>query len=245
MKLDNLNELENNNNLDNNSNENNALQGFIRELKEFLEKQEKKLKGESINQNEKRKETSLLEDTYAMHKITVRCRDEINVGIMHVLNETSLNDINGKDIYFIHSKDIEKGLYNASIYSKGKAYNSKQITEKELPVNAGVDSVLRVDNNKYVLDEALTNKINAEVQNVIKIALENQDARLQKARVEGHVYKAGEVEKDRVWLIDETELNTNGSTLQIEEIEFPEELLRNAKSGELYQYINGKYCRVK
>lgn len=244
MNLDNSNNLENKNNLTNNSNECSTLQRFIGELKEFLEKQEKKFKGNSIDTNNIRKEESFLEKAYAKHKITVSCRDEIDKGIMHILNETSKNDMSEADMYFIHNKDSEKGTYEASIYHNGKAYASAKIMENELPDNAGVDSVLRIKNGHYVLDKEVTEKLKQEIEEIIETAIEHQRERLQKARVEEHIYKVREVEKDRLWLVDETDLEENKSSIHIEEIEFPEELLESAKVGCIYQYIGGKYRKI-
>ena len=59
---------------------------------------------------------------------------------------------------------------------------------------------------------------------------------LESKRVEGHTYELAEIGEDRAWLYDIT-----SESEEIEEIDFPEKLLKDATEGDLFVYKNGKY----
>ena len=67
--------------------------------------------------------------------------------------------------------------------------------------------------------------------------LKKQKEFLNSKRIENHVYEMSENGKDRAWLFD----ITNNNDEEIEEIDFPRELLKDAKEGDLFVYKNGEY----
>lgn len=210
------------NKLTNNNTENNIVQKFIKELGEFLEKSSSVNK-ESILQNE---------------KITTEYRDKINIEKNKILNTYAKETIDEGTMYYIYSKNSKNEFdYNLCICEEGKSNKVIVVQEKELPKNAGIGSILRLKNEKYVLDSKATNEISNQVQEITNKLLEEQSEKLEEYRIEGHSYEVIDKSSDRVWLID----NNKNNEKSFEEIDFPEELLNKVNEGTVVKYINGKY----
>lgn len=64
-----------------------------------------------------------------------------------------------------------------------------------------------------------------------------QDEKLNEYRKEGHLYIVEEDINDRIFLWDITEK----PQYTFEEVDFPKELLNEAKEGTVFQYKDGKY----
>lgn len=79
-----------------------------------------------------------------------------------------------------------------------------------------------------------------EIRNMTDSLLEEQSRYLESKRIDGHIYEMSEKTSDRVWLFD----ITNNSTEGIEEIDFPERLLKESKEGDLFIYKNGEYKKM-
>lgn len=109
--------------------------------------------------------------------------------------------------------------------------------EKELPKEAGVNSILRLRNGKYVLDEKTTLEARDKITDMANDILNKQDEVLKDYRKEGHVYMVSEDVNDKIYLWD----ITDKPAYEIEEVDFPKELLNKAKEGALFQYVNGEY----
>ena len=108
-----------------------------------------------------------------------------------------------------------------------------------MPENVEVGSVLRKVDDKYILDLESTREIALKVEQLKECILKNQEEYLNNIRVENHIYEVSEIGIDRIWLFDITEKTIFSE--EIEEIDFPKNLLENAREGDLFIYINGKY----
>lgn len=209
------------NKLTNNNTENNIVQKFIKELGEFLEKDSCETK--QIVKNE---------------KLTTEYRDKINIERSKILNSYAKKTINEGTMYYIYSKNSRNdSSYNLSICEEGKSNKIIVAQEKELPKNAGIGSVLRLKNEKYILDQKATNEISNQVHEITNKLLKEQNQKLREQRIEGHIYEVIDKSSDRVWLID----NNKNDEKIFEETDFPKELLNKVNEGTVIKYINGKY----
>lgn len=80
------------------------------------------------------------------------------------------------------------------------------------------------------------NAINKGIDNIDNV-LEEQNEVLNEYRKEGHLYRVSENINGRVFLWD----ITDKPDFEVEEVDFPEELISKATEGAVFQYINGKY----
>ena len=124
-----------------------------------------------------------------------------------------------------------------SLYKEGESHEIIKADINDIPENAGVDSVLRISDGKYILDNQATKYVEEETMNVIEKILKEQADYLAEKRIEGHIYEVTEKGIDRVWLYDNN--SDNGEI--IEEIEFPMDLLNKIEEGDTVKYENGKY----
>lgn len=215
------------NNLIDSTKENNIFQKFIKELSEFLKENE-------------RNQVPLVQKILGERILTTRYRDKINVERREIINNYSKEHWEEGEFYYVYNKrsDNSYGLVN---HKNGESGINIGVKESELPKGAGVDSVLKVKNGKWILDKEATEEIQAELTEMINRLLEEQTNRMEMQRVEGYLYRFVEKTGDTVWLIDET--NYTGECF--EEINFPSELSESATEGTMFQYINGEYQLYK
>lgn len=226
------------NNIINEPKSNKFTQNFIKELQSYLE---------SISKNDstnlKREDMQLINSTHKGNKIIAKYRDKMYLERSEILNNYAKQTLEKGEMYYIYSKNskIENG-YNLCICEEGKSHTIIEATENELPKGAKQGSVLRRVNNNYVLDIEATEKISQEIEKMKDALLEEQKNFLNSKRIEGHIYEVSENCNDRVWLFDVTDNNMSVKE-GVEEIDFPIELLKEAKEGDLFIYKNGEYQR--
>lgn len=222
------------NSLNINNKGNDIIQGFIKELSEFLEKNI--TKNNLLNTNGK--ELSMIEQIQKNQKVTVKYRDKMIIERRNILNNYAKETYEKGTMYFIYDKNSRKeNTYNVCICEEGKGHEIIEINKKDLPKEAEIDSVLRIENGKYVLDMEATEQISKKMTEMIDKLLQEQKQYLENNRIEGHIYEVGEKENDRVWLYDITKDVGEG----IEEINFPLELLNKVTEGTKLKYENGNY----
>ena len=215
------------NNLIDSTKENNIFQKFIKELSEFLKENE-------------RNQVPLVQKILGERILTTRYRDKINVERREIINNYSKEHWEEGEFYYVYNKRSDN-FYGLVNHKNGESGINIGVKESELPKGAGVDSVLKVKNGKWILDKDATEKIQAELTEMINRLLEEQANRMEMQRVEGYLYRFVEKTGDTVWLIDET--NYTGECF--EEINFPSELSESATEGTMFQYINGEYQLYK
>ena len=167
-------------------------------------------------------------------------RDKINIERNKILNNYAKENQDKGVLYYIYNKVQDTDNYLLSICEENKSNVVIEVNEKKLPKGISVDTVLRQENGKYIVDTRATFIVRKQIEKMVNKLLKEQEQYLQSNRVEGHIYEVGEVERDRVWLYDITKNDVNGIEA-FEEIQFPLELINKVTEGTKVIYRNGKY----
>jgi len=220
-----------------NSNRNDR-EDFFKEFSDMLEK--------SLSRNDVRgvngdKELSLLQQVQSEYKLITDFRDKMNVERRNILEEYAKETEDKGTMYFVYSKNSQDdSKYNLTLCNEGNSNQVIEVGKSELPSGAGIDSVLRKENDKFVLDVLGTEEVLKKMQEMVNCVLDEQNQYLKEQRIEGHIYEVGEIEADRVLLFNITKNDGNG----IEEIDFPKELLNQVSEGSKVKFENGKYSII-
>lgn len=210
-------------------------------LKELTDMLEKSFSRTEIEKSSKINDISLLQQVQNNQKVTVMFRDKMHMERARILEDYAKETFEKGEMYFVYNKNSQlQDGYDLVLCNSENTHEVIQLEKDELPVGAGVDSVLRKDNDKYVLDELGTNEVLEKMKEMVNSLLNEQAEFLKAQRIEGHVYEVGEIESDRVWLFDLTKDDGNG----IEEIDFPEELLGQVIEGTKIKFENEKYSII-
>ena len=222
------------NNLAKNIKNHKLIQNFIKELQNYLEKD----KSQNNEIDAEKEERTLLHFNDNEIKITVKFRDKMYLERSHILNDYAKQTLDKGEMYYIYSKNSKrKDYYNLCICEEGKSHTIMEESKDNLPNGAIVGSVLRKKGTTYLLDEKASDDISKQIENIKFQILEEQNAFLESKRIEGHIYEISENDGDSAWLFD----ITNGSTEGFQEIDFPIDLLKVIREGDLLIYQNGEY----
>lgn len=162
----------------------------------------------------------------------IQARDEI-------LANYAQNTKEKGDLFFVFNK--VKGTDEYRIIQMGENTNKTITVEKsKLPNDTKLNYVMRLENGKYTLDTEGTNEIINRIYKKAEEILNRQDEKLDEYRKEGHVYVVSEDINNRIFLWD----TTDKPDFEIEEVNFPTELLSEAKEGNKFIYKNGKYEKI-
>ena len=203
------------NNLIKSDKKNSAIQNFVKELGEYLEKNK-----QTIGNLEKMQE-----------KLTIENRDKFLLKRLEILNQFAKEYLNNDTMYYIYDKC--ENIYNACICENGQSHNVIQIEEKSLPKSIQIGTCLILQDGKYVVDQRATESLNKRIKYLILELLEEQNKKVEKYRIEGHEYQVIQNDGKRVWLED---IETKKI---FEEIEF--KAIDKAEIGMMYRFENGEY----
>lgn len=218
------------------------MQNFMEELSNYLENNisnNSKIYTNDYNLN------NLLSDDLTLYdkKIITKFRDEMLKARNSILQNYADNTKEKGEMYYIYNtNENKKNSYNLCSCRAEKSHEviTKQI--EELPEDANLGSVLRKQNDKFVVDTEATKIIEKEINMMIQEKIEEQNQYLDSRRIDGHIYEVGEKYSGRIWLYDLN--NSVGEGIEgIEEIEFPIDLYENAKEGDRFVYKDGEYQR--
>lgn len=212
-------------NVDNKNRE--EVSEFIKELSDYLE-------------NDNERQVSILDQVQNSEKVTVMYRDKMYIERNNILNNYAKENEDKGDMYYIYSKEQDTDNYLLSICEENKSNIVIEANKEELPEGVSVDTVLRQENSKYIVDTRATFCVRKQIQEMVNKLIKEQEKYLQSNRLEGHVYEVGEIESDRVWLYDITKNDLNGIEA-FEEIEFPLEFINKVTEGAKVIYRNGRY----
>lgn len=219
------------NNLNNSIKENETIQNFIKELQEFLEKTTIK------DNSSKIEEIGILEKIQSERNASIANKNRMNIIMDDVLMQYANNTLDNGNLYFVAGKSSKiENTYIVYKYENGKD-SIINVSAKELPQNAGINSVLRVKRGQYVFDEKTTNDVISKITQMVNDLLDKQNKTLNEYRKEGHLYMVTEKVNDSVFLWD----TTNKPDKEVEEVDFPKELKNKATEGAVFKYTNGKY----
>lgn len=214
MKLDLINGIANNTKF---------VQDFIKELQDYLERKE---------------DISLINPIHKGNKIITEFRDKMYIERSKILNDYAKQTIDKGQMYYIYDKNSKlEYVYNLCICEDEKSHIIIEANRNILPNDAKMGSILRKLKDSYTLDNEATKDISERIEKMKDELLEKQTEFLNSKRIEDHIYEVSENGKDRIWLFD----ITSNSDEALEEIDFPKELLQNAKVGDLFIYKNGEY----
>ncbi len=214
MKLDLINGIANNTKF---------VQDFIKELQDYLERKE---------------DISLINPIHKGNKIITEFRDKMYIERSKILNDYAKQTIDKGQMYYIYDKNSKlEYVYNLCICEDEKSHIIIEANRNILPNDAKMGSILRKLKDSYILDNEATKDISERIEKMKDELLEKQTEFLNSKRIEDHIYEVSENGKDRIWLFD----ITSNSDEALEEIDFPKELLQNAKVGDLFIYKNGEY----
>lgn len=186
---------------------------------------------------------NLLSDDLTLYdkKIITKFRDEMLKERNSILQNYADNTKEKGEMYYIYNRnENKKNSYNLCNCKAEKSHEviTKQI--EEIPEDANLGSVLRKQDDKFVLDTDATKFIEKEINMMIQEKIEEQNQYLDSRRIDGHIYEVGEKYSGRIWLYDLN--NSVGEGIEgIEEIEFPIYLYENAKEGDRFVYKDGEY----
>lgn len=212
-------------NIDNTNRE--EVSEFIKELSDYLEKN-----------NER--QISILDQIQNSEKVTALYRDKMYVERNKILNNYAKENLDKGTFYYTYNKMQDTNTYLLSICEENKSNIVIEAKDNELPEGISVDTVLRQDNGKYIVDTRATFIVRKQIEEMVNKLLKEQEKYLQSNRVEGHTYEVGEIESDRVWLYDGFKNDEDGIEA-FEEINFPLELINKVTEGTKVIYINGSY----
>ena len=203
-----------------------GIQDFITEVAERLnDNNTNELDIVSIITSEKK--ASLTSENSIM-----KARDEI-------LKEYAKNTTEEGDLYFIFNK--VKGTDDYRVIQMGENIDiTITVNSKDLPQNSNLNQVMRLKDGKFELDTVGTEKVQEKKKKKAEEILDRQDKKLQDYRKDGHIYVVTEDKNNRIFLWD----TTAKPDFEIEEINFPKELLNEAKEGSKFIYKKGNYEKL-
>lgn len=208
------------------------MQNFIQELSNYLEN--------NITNNSKVEDIAYRKDDFE-NKLTVKYRDKILTEKFKILqNYAKHTKEKGEMLYIYGTSMNEKNGYNVCSCEIEKNHEVITHRKEELPEGSKVGSVLRKQEDKFILDQEATQIIREEINMMISQKIEEQKQYLESLRIDGHTYEVGEKYDGKIWLYDLDNV-VGGGIEGIEEIYFPKDLYENAKEGDLFVYENGEY----
>ena len=212
------------NDLNNNIKKNTVISNFIKELEKFL------------NQNED-KNLSYIDSILTNTNLMPKYRDKL-----YLIRNNLLCNYSGEEkLYFVYGKNSTSNNYNVNVYQNNKLLNTIQLDSSCLPKNFSIDSILKFDNNKYILDVDLTNRLKSDLNKAASSLLNEQNVFLDKCRIENHIYEVVEKSSNSFSLIDKTTYDAVNNAISFEEFNLSKDLFDNAEVGSLLKFSNGKY----
>lgn len=205
----------------------------------------KSLKNEIDNYLEN-DETPIIERLVSENKMTTGNENYIRDGFDDLILKYAKQNFENSTIYFVLDNKKTYWLHNQkhydeNVYTVLKVENNKmeniEIPKTDMPNNIGTNSIFKIENEKYILQENDTKQLQKEITDMVKKTVDRQNASLTNLRQNGHLYIVTEEIGNNRFLLDFTEK----SKTEFEEVEIPEDVLDKATEGTVLLYNNGKY----
>lgn len=192
-----------------------AVSRFVKELSNYLEKENKTNEIKTFKEIEKE------------YKLTYNSSCIVQEKLQEILKEQA-------PISYVLYKNANKEIYQIVEYNnKGK--NTFYLPKEELPVDITVDKVIVKQGNKYKIDRETTKIIIDRLLEETEKILKNQNEQLKEFRKEDNLYQVVDFGSNGVFLQDTKTKNI------FEEPEIPQELLDKIGNDSILRYKNGTY----
>lgn len=188
----------------------------------------------------------LIEDILNKNNITTGNANSIRWKINDIITEYASQNFSNDSMYFVQDNKKtywlnNKENYNNNVYSVLKVENNQieeiEINKENIPKEIGVNSVFKIKNNQYIIDEIASNELQNRIKNMADEIIEKQNIELASYRKEGHLYMVREEIGNNRFLSDLTEQ----SKFEFEEVDIPKDVLDMAVEGTVLKYVNGTY----
>lgn len=193
------------------------------------------LKKEMDNENN----IGILEEFQSKNKVSIGTKNQMERRMDEILLDYSNKTKEDGDLYYIVEYLKEEDNFVVYKYD-GEEDSVLTIKKEEIPNEAIVNTALRIKDGKYTVDEIATNSLKEEITNMANELLKEQNKVLEEYRKEGHLYRVSENINESIFIYD----ITDDPKIEVEEVDFPEELKDKAHEGTVFEYINGEY-RIK
>lgn len=208
--------------LKNNFRNSNEVKDFIKDLLNCLE------------ENKTNEDLGILEQVQLKNKVSIISQNKMLKMQDKILKQYA-NKISNNTIYFVYNKSKTD---NYIIFKyQGNKETTLQVKKQEIPIEAKVNSILIKENEKYVLDNQGSKYVKNKVSEMANKILKQQNQNLNEFRKEGHLYMVEEDRDNRIYLLD----LSDKSSCVLEEVDFPQELIKKATEGSVFKYEKGKY----
>ena len=156
-----------------------------------------------------------------------------------ILNNYDEKNVGEDEYYYIYSRSamIEDG-FNLCHCKKGKSHEIILLSREKLPEMAHVGSIIVKTPYGLIYDEYGSTEVQNEIDILIERLIDEQENYLNEKRKENHIYEVYEKSDNRIWLFDITD---NKYDEEIEEIDFPQELIEKANKGDRFIFKNNTY----
>ena len=220
------------NNLKENLSKNETLSNLADGIQDFITEVSDRLNNSNEELDIVSKITSERKSSLASENSIMKARDE-------TLKEYAKNTMEKGDLYFVFNKVKGTDDYRV-IQMSENTDKTVTINSKDLPTNCELNQVMRLNNGKLEVDAVGTEEVLNTIYKKADDILDRQDKKLRDYRQEGHIYTVTEDNNNRIFLWD----TTAKPDFEIEEVNFPKDLLQEAKEGSKFIYTNGNYEKV-
>ena len=220
MNLNFFNGLEKNNNIEKNPFD--KIQDFMEDLSKSL--------------SEPSQDIDIVSKIISSHKVTLATENSIYLVREQAIKNYADQTTNLGPLYYVYNKVKNTDRYRVLKIENGTD-SMLEVEKSNLPQDASINSAMRQDNNTFILDKASTESINNRIEDEASKLIEKQNEKINSYKKDGHIYLVTEDINGRIFLYD----TTSKPKLEIEEVNFPKELLNLATEGRKFVYKDGTY----
>lgn len=201
-----------------------------RELSKQYEKMQNDIEKGRSNVND----VTLLEKIKEENKTSLNSSIKMNKAKNEIIKTYVKDILNKGELYYVLDETNIEGIYTVLRYVSNDSQRFEMF-EMDLPEGAGVNTVLRLNGDRYVIDREATRKINDEILKSAYKILKDQNEYLKNCRIEGDLYCVTNDSGERVFL---TNLKTKE---EFEEVDFPKGLFECTTLGTVVRFDNDSY----
>ncbi len=205
--------------------ESDLVQNFIEELSNHLENSKEKEKNNIMNINS-------IEEKY---KLNSEYANKLKIERNKILEEQARNFNNDESLYYVSYKNSFNNNYQIIEFNKINENKSFYITGEELPKNILVGKVMRKIDDKFEIDNDITEQIMKKVEDCAEVIANEQNEELKKYRQEGAIYQVVDHSSKGVFL------QNKDNNVIFEETNLSEELMDKISNDYILSYKNGEY----